>query len=277
MLQQTQPQRYREQRRQKEARLSKEEKIKKHQRIWEQWHWQHKFKRQWWAVWLFKYLSRSRQCEKNLSQIYTSDYRRKKASTSWTVLKIDTGAVGNTLPVFTIRQMYGYKYKDVIQRSHNVRLTLVTAYNGQDIPCLGSISISIKKQRDYIPAKFYVVDVPGLAIAGVPMCERLELITINCNAMKNEPAAQVYVPVTDLKSVQDLKKAYPKQLDTLGDFKHPAKLFIKKDVRPFIDPPNKCPVHVKKKLKTELKKKKKKWRTMGWSIQSNNTQTGAQV
>ena len=59
-------------------------------------------------------------------------------------LKIDSGAAGNTLPVRTIRQMYGDKYKDVIQRAHNVRLT---AYNGQDIPCLGSISISIKKQK----------------------------------------------------------------------------------------------------------------------------------
>ena len=59
-------------------------------------------------------------------------------------LRIDSGAAGNTLPVRTIRQMYGHKYKDVIQRAHNVRLT---AYNGQDIPCLGSISISIKKQK----------------------------------------------------------------------------------------------------------------------------------
>ena len=79
--------------------------------------------------------------------------------------------------------------------------------------------------------------------------ESLELMTINCNAMKNEPAARVNAPTADLKSVQDLKNAYPKQFDTLGDFKHPAKLFIKKDARPFIDPPRKCPIHVKKKLR----------------------------
>ena len=59
-------------------------------------------------------------------------------------LKIDRGAAGNTLPVRTIRQMYGDKYKGVIQRAHNIRLT---AYNGQDIPCLGIISISIKKAK----------------------------------------------------------------------------------------------------------------------------------
>ena len=85
-------------------------------------------------------------------------------------LKIDNGAAGNTLPVRTIRPMYGDKYKDVIQRAHNVRLT---AHNGQDIPCLGSISTSIKKQRDHIPAKFCVVDVPGPAIVGLPTCDRL--------------------------------------------------------------------------------------------------------
>ena len=79
---------------------------------------------------------------------------------------------------------------------------------------------------------------------GLPTCERLELIMINCNAMKKEPAARVNAPTADLKSIQDLKNAYPKQFDTLGDFKHPAKLFIKKDARPFIDPPRKCPIHV---------------------------------
>ena len=72
--------------------------------------------------------------------------------------------------------------------------------------------------------------------------------------MKNEQAARVNAPTSDLKSVQDLKNAYPKQFDTLGDFKHPAKLFIKKDARPFIDPLRKCPIHVKKKLRLELKK-----------------------
>ena len=166
-------------------------------------------------------------------------------------LKINSGAAGNTLPVRTMGQMYGDKYKDVIQRAHNIRLT---AYNGQDIPCLGSISISIKKQKIYIPAKFYVVDVPGPAIVGLPTCKSLKLITISCNAMKNEPAAPVNAPNADLKSVQDLKNAYLKQFDTLGDFKHPAKLFIKKDARPFIDPPKKCPTLVKKKLRLELKK-----------------------
>ena len=166
-------------------------------------------------------------------------------------LKIDSGAAGNTLPVRTIGQMYGDKYKDVIQRAHNVRLT---AYNGQDIPCLGSISISIKKQKSNIPAKFYVVDVPGPAIVGLPTCKRLEPITTNCNAVKKEPAVRVNAPTADLKSVRGLKNAYPKQFDALGDFKHPAKLFIKKDGRPFIDPPRKYPIHVKKKLRLELKK-----------------------
>ena len=166
-------------------------------------------------------------------------------------LKIDSGAAGNTLPVRTIGQMYGDKYKDVIQRAHNIRLT---AYNGQDIPCLGSISISIKKQKSYIPAKFYLDDVPGPAIVGLSTYERLELITINCNAMKNKPAARVNAPTADLKSEQDLKNACPKQFDTLGDFEHPAKLFIKKDARPFIDPPRKCPIHIKKKLRLAHKK-----------------------
>ena len=61
-------------------------------------------------------------------------------------LKIDSGAAGNTLPVRTIGQMYRDKYKDVIQRAHNVRLT---AYNGHAWEV--SPSASKSKKATYLP------------------------------------------------------------------------------------------------------------------------------
>ena len=98
-------------------------------------------------------------------------------------LKVDTGAAGNTLPLRTIKQMYGENYRQMINPDRSVRLT---AYNGQDIKCLGTIMLQIRhKETTFIPAKFYVVDVPGPAIIGLPSCEKLQLVTINCGINNN--------------------------------------------------------------------------------------------
>ena len=159
-------------------------------------------------------------------------------------LKIDTGAAGNTLPLRTIKQMYGHDYNQMITPDRSVRLT---AYNGQDIKCLGTITLQIRHTQDtYTPAKFYVVDVPGPAIIGLPSCERLQLVTINCAIKQAENV--------DLTSTEGLMKSYPEQFDQLGNFKKPAAIHVKPNAEPHIDAPRKCPIHVKDKLKSELDK-----------------------
>ena len=122
--------------------------------------------------------------------------------------------------------------------------TRLTAYNGEEIPCIGSMNLQLRNKEDFITAKFYVVDVDGPPIVGLPTCEKLKLITIHCNA----------VDMTDLTSIQGLKEAYPGQFDTLGNFKEPAQLRIEPNAEPFIDAPRKCSIHLKERLKTELDK-----------------------
>ena len=69
-------------------------------------------------------------------------------------LKVDTGAAGNTLPLWTYKQMYKtlplrtYKQmyktlppKDILEATRNVKLV---AYNGQEIPCLGSTNLQLR-------------------------------------------------------------------------------------------------------------------------------------
>ena len=50
----------------------------------------------------------------------------------------------------------------------------------------------------------------------------------------------------------DLKRAYPQQFDTVGNFAGEAKLILKDDAEAFIDAPRKCNIHTKEKLKQEL-------------------------
>ena len=60
--------------------------------------------------------------------------------------------------------------------------------------------------------KFYVVDVPGPVILGLPACEKLGLVAITCQ--------RVEVHQIDAASpINDLKKKYPEQLTALGSSK----------------------------------------------------------
>ena len=57
-------------------------------------------------------------------------------------LMVDTGAAGNTLPLRTYKQTYKtLPPKDILEPTKNVRLV---AYNGQEIPCLGSINLQLQ-------------------------------------------------------------------------------------------------------------------------------------
>ena len=136
--------------------------------------------------------------------------------------------------------------KDVLEPTRNVKLV---AYNGQEIPCLGSINLQLRfGEKNFTKAKFYVVDVPSAPIVGLPTCEKIGLVTIHCDDLR---------PTPDVTTVEGLKQAYPGQFDTLGDFRGVAKLHLKQDCEPFIDPPRKCSIHLKEKLKCELKKMEK--------------------
>ena len=157
-------------------------------------------------------------------------------------LKIDTGASGNTLTLQTFRNLYGKR--DPSKVITPVKNTKLTAYNGQKIPCYGSLDLELSHKSKLTKAKFYVVDVEGPCIIGLPTCEKLKLVTINCNEINT----------TDVSSVESLKQAYPGQFDTLGDFQGPAQLHTSLGAEPSIDPPRKCSVHPEEQLKGELEK-----------------------
>ncbi len=174
-------------------------------------------------------------------------------------LKIDTGASGNTLPLRTFHQMYGTNQKQLpfLQPAHNVKLTV---YNGQEITCVGKLDMPCQfRSSGWKVATFYVVDVPGPAVVGLPTSRELNLVTINTDAIgitKGMPAKSILKPKTTLKgklhSIDDLRREYPNQFDQIGNFPGEAKLLLKDDAEPFIDAPRKCSIHLKDKLRAEL-------------------------
>ncbi|XP_064641926.1 uncharacterized protein K02A2.6-like [Lineus longissimus] len=164
-------------------------------------------------------------------------------------LKIDTGASGNTLPVRTYKQMYGKTATK--QRLKPLVNTVLTAYNGQRIPCWGTIIIKCRyKDQPFQDVTFYVVDVPGPAVLGLPSCRSMKLVTIHCDAQNISTLETKQAK--PIKYVADLMRAYPNRFDTIGNLGKPAKLHLKEDAVPFQDPPRKYAIHMKPRLKTEL-------------------------
>lgn len=166
-------------------------------------------------------------------------------------LKIDTGAAGNTLPLRTFHQMYGKSQKAIENLKTAVHVKL-TSYSGNVIPCLGILDILCQhKNQSWRPAKFFVVDVEGPPILGLPTSEELGIVSIHIdNVCKSVSPKQE----TNIQSVSQLKNMYPEQFDKIGNFKGPVKLHLKEDAEPFIDAPRKCSIHLKDKLKLELEK-----------------------
>ena len=57
-----------------------------------------------------------------------------------------------------------------------------------------------------------------------------------------------------IKSVQQLKEAYPNQFDRIGKLKEPAKLYTIENAMPTCDAPRRVSIHLKPKIKHELSK-----------------------
>lgn len=136
--------------------------------------------------------------------------------------------------------MYGNEagaYKRL--KTNNMRLS---AYSGHEIQCQ-------YKYSKWISAKFNVVDVPGPAVIGLPTSELLNLVTVHVDIIKgimhDDKKDKPQQKMLKITSCEDLKRTYPNQFDKIGNFKGPAKL---------IDPPWKCSIHIKDKLKEELNK-----------------------
>jgi hypothetical protein len=182
-------------------------------------------------------------CSVNQREVFANiDAQFPDKGTRKLELKVDTGASGNTLPLKTFKQIYVSRNHSKILKKVKTRLT---AYNSQEIPCRGAITLQLQYQGKSYPAKFYVVDVHGPAIVGLPTCQQLHLVTIHCDEVLRD----------DITTIEGLKQAYPGQFDTLGDFKDPAHISVKPGAEPFVDPPRKTSIHLQEKLKEELKKK----------------------
>ena len=166
------------------------------------------------------------------------------------LVKVDTGAQGNTLPLRMFVDMFPElltqnktPVKHILKRKGSTRLT---AYNGTDIPCHGKIAFPCRYMGGWQETDFYIVDVEGPAIIGLPSCEALKIVTLHCSI---ETSPQNKKPIT---CIQDLIESNPEQFDKIGKMPGPAKLVVDPNTPPHIDAPRKTPIALKEAIKEEL-------------------------
>jgi len=161
-------------------------------------------------------------------------------------VKLDTGANANALPLRTFRQMYPNTSVEEVAHAHAG--TKLTSYSGDDIECLGTMNFNCRYQKGkWHNTKFYIVDVPGPVILGLPTCEKLHLVAITCQRVELHQ-------VTAITSTAELVKQFPEQFDRIGQFVQPAQILLRPDAQPHIDRPRKCSISLLPRIKTELQR-----------------------
>ena len=130
-------------------------------------------------------------------------------------------------------------------------------YSGHQIPCVGSLTLGVRRKRyqQYGEQKFFVINVSGPAIVGLPTCELLGLVELNLDAIAQRQAmvhnqpdltktttnwqlAHLLPPAgTQINSVEDLKQWFPDCFDGIGCFTGTEQLYVKPDAKPFVNAP----------------------------------------
>ena len=141
-------------------------------------------------------------------------------------VKFDTGASENVLLLHLFRHLYPDHIEKTGDTSGlNVSNTRLTAYNGIWIPLFGSLHGPIIwqpsspcAQPQQINPCWYVSDIPGPAILGLPSCQILEVVKMNCAVKVIQytshlpgptPAPATPTKTAPIKSTEDLIRKFP--------------------------------------------------------------------
>nr|XP_054752823.1 uncharacterized protein LOC129258608 [Lytechinus pictus] len=153
-------------------------------------------------------------------------------------VKVDTGAQGNLLPLRLYKLMYtdrvgkdGRPLPGMLKKTR----TIVTGYGQKVIPLFGIHTITCMRGNKKIDARFYVVDVDGPALGGLPLSLKLGLVKMNCEVKESSDCT-----ITDK---EQLRKLYPDRFEGIGQFSGEYHIVIDKDVQPVIHPARRCPIH----------------------------------
>ena len=221
----------------------------------------------------------SQQC----SEVYTVFKLPASTSSKGTAsvhVKIDTGSGGNILPLCLFQQLHPKQTSpDGLPIGLDPVQTKVTAYNGSPIPLYEVICGPILwqpstpgAQPHVVHSYWYITDAPGPALLGLPACEKLAVVQVNCAVKATQPnrdptgttltqAAKATKPPVArmlktkcIKSTDDLMREFPDRFTGIGKFPGEYKIRLCPDAHLVIHAPRKCPIAFHPKVKEHLEK-----------------------
>jgi len=120
-------------------------------------------------------------------------------------MKVDTGAQGYILPLRIYRSMFPEHIDDYgLPTGTTPTPTKLTAYNGTPIRQHGVCSIQCSYGDKETNAMFYVADVNGPAICGLPNSRELQLVELYCE-LRTKATCIGYIQI-DLMVLANLKE-----------------------------------------------------------------------
>ena len=127
--------------------------------------------------------------------------------------KVDTGAAGNILPMRTFKQIFPKRISSeglpLCTKPSHAKLT---DYNGHQIEQYGTITMSCQYLNSKHEETFYIANVNGPVIFGLPTCTRLGLVQMQCEITTGKAPKKI-------TTLEDLTQRYPKQFNGIGNFK----------------------------------------------------------
>ena len=200
-------------------------------------------------------------------------------------MKIDTGSGGNILPLHLFQQLHPKQTSpDGLPIGLDPMQTKLTTYNQSLIPLYRILRGPILWQPNtpgaqpcMIHSYWYIADMPGPALLGLPACEKLAVVQVNCAVGTTQPnrsltgttptqAARAAKPPTArtskskcIKSTDDLMREFPDRFIGIGKFPGEYKIQLHPGAHPVIHAPRKCPIALCPKVKEHLEK----WKPWG--------------
>ena len=168
------------------------------------------------------------------------------------IFKIDTGADGNLMPISMFTKLFPKVSLDALNRTVNKSVTLY-AYNDTEIKQFGPCSVRLNFKGKSHVCKFFVVE-HKTAIVGITDSEKLGLIQVNFDMVRNENHIRIIDEVNEESFKQTIEKEYPDLFKGIGLMDSEISIKLKGGAISHVEPIRCVPHALQEPLKIELEK-----------------------
>ena len=153
--------------------------------------------------------------------------------------KVNTGANGNLMPISMFTKFFPKVSLDALSRTIEKGVTLY-AYNNTPIKQYGTCNVKMSFKGRSTICKFFVVE-HETAIVGIGDVEKLRLVKVNFDMVKNEHVKIINEVKEEQAFKQEIEKEYPELFQGIGLMKGEISIKLKEGAIPHVEPVRRVP------------------------------------